>query len=148
MEATTSQHHNLDQWVVAWCNLTRRMRNWQDRLEEALRPRAMAMAELLVLWRTGRSAPPGISQIDLARELNISAAQVCGLVDTLQSRSWLQTVRPREDRRRLYCSLTPLGKATLDQLVEELTPMAEVCLNDVTPDHARSLAVRAGKEAA
>src|SRR5688572_3657965 len=106
------QYGSLDQWVAAWCAVSRCARSWQDQLDNALRPHEIAMGELLVLWRTGRSLPPGISQIDLSRELNISAAQVCGVVDTLQKRTWLQTHRPPEDRRRLYCSLTQLGEAS------------------------------------
>ena len=148
MDAPTHHNGSLDHWVVAWCSLTRRARNWQDQLDHALRPHGVATAELLVLWRTGRTAPPGISQVDLSRQLNISTAQVSGLVDALQTRSWLQTVRPREDRRRLYCSLTPLGEATLQQLVQELTPLADVCLREDQARLSGAVAVIHGKEAA
>jgi len=52
------------------------------------------------------------------------------VVEGLQKRTWLQTHRPAEDRRRLYCSLTELGKTSLRGLIGELAPLAEICLRD------------------
>lgn len=151
MEASGSDltHRRVDHWVFAWCSLVQRSRRWQASLDEALQPHELVAAEFLVLWRTGHAASPGISQVELARELNISPAQVCGVVETLQGRGWLQTVRPREDRRRLYCSLTPTGGAGLNRLIAELSPMADRCLRQDAPDwSAAAVAVPFKEEAA
>jgi DNA-binding MarR family transcriptional regulator len=133
MDAAQNRLCAVDRWVFAWCALTQRARRWQGELDEALKPHGLGAVELLVLWRTGHATSPGITQVQLSRELSVSAAQVCGVVDTLQSRNWLQTVRPREDRRRLHCSLTPLGEAALSQLVADLWPMAQRCLREDAP---------------
>jgi len=135
MDATGSKstRRRFDDWVFAWCSLMQRSRRWQSCLDEALQPQALAAAEFLVLWRTGHAAPPGISQIELARELNVSAAHVCGVVEKLQSRGWLQMVRASEDRRRLCCSLTTVGSGALQQLVVELLPVADRCLREDAP---------------
>jgi DNA-binding MarR family transcriptional regulator len=132
MEAIDSHPvcQRIDRWVFAWCALTQRSRRWHSALDDALRPYQLAACEFLVLWRTGHAAPPGISQVELARELNVSAAQVCGVVEKLQDRQWLQTARPLQDRRRLYCSLTPDGVAELQRLVSDLLPIAERCLGE------------------
>lgn len=123
----------VDHWVFAWCSLLQRSRRWQVSLDEALQPHALVGPEFLVLWRTGHAAPPGISQVELARELNVSAAHVCGVVEKLQERQWLQMVRPVQDRRRLYCSLTKPGSAALQQLIADLLPMANRCLLEDAP---------------
>ena len=131
MEAIDSRlARRLDHWVFACCALMQRSRRWQASLNEALRPNHLQAAEFLVLWRTGHAAQPGITQVELARELSVSAARVCGVVEKLQSRQWLQVTRPVRDRRRLYCSLTSQGATALNQLIVELLPIAERCLRD------------------
>lgn len=126
-------HRRVDHWVFAWCALAQRSRRWQTDLDTALQSHELVAAEFLVLWRTEHAAPPGISQVELARELSISAAQVCGVVETLQERGWLQSMRPPEDRRRLICSLTSLGVTSLEALITELLPMADRCLRESLP---------------
>lgn len=109
----------------------------------------MVAAEFLVLWRTGHAAPPGISQVELARELNVSAAHICGVVEKLQDRLWLQTARPLQDRRRLYCSLTPPGEDALEQMSRDLLPIAAQCLREGWADCSeRSVGQRFQEEAA
>jgi DNA-binding MarR family transcriptional regulator len=134
-----SAYRLVDQWVFAWCSLIQRSRCWQAHLDDALRPHQLVAAEFLVLWRTGHASPPGISQVELARELNVSAAQVCGIVETLRERAWLQVARPPEDRRRLHCSLTPCGVAALERISSELLPMADRCLREAPPTWSESL---------
>jgi len=131
--ATNLASRQLDHWVFAWCSLMQRSRRWQASLDEALQPHALVGGEFLILWRTGHAAPPGISQVELARELNVSAAHVCGVVEKLQQRQWLETARPVQDRRRLYCSLTSKGNSALQQLIAELLPMANRCLLENAP---------------
>jgi DNA-binding MarR family transcriptional regulator len=71
--------------------------------------------------------------VELARELNVSAAHVCGVVEKLQERQWLQMARPVQDRRRLYCSLTSQGSVALQQLITDLLSMANRCLLEDAP---------------
>jgi DNA-binding MarR family transcriptional regulator len=126
----------VDHWVFAWCSLMQRSRRWQASLDEALQPHALVAGEFLILWRTGHAAPPGISQVELARELNVSAAQVCGVVEKLQQRQLLEMARPVQDRRRLYCSLTSHGSIALQRLIADLLPMANRCLLEDAPTWA------------
>jgi DNA-binding MarR family transcriptional regulator len=129
MEAVST----VDRWIFAWCSLTQRARRWQGQLEDSLQPHDLSAVELLVLWRTGHATSPGISQVELSRELSVSTAQVCGVVETLHGRGWLQTTRPPEDRRRLYCQLTPTGELELKRLRHALLPMAQRCLLNDPP---------------
>jgi DNA-binding MarR family transcriptional regulator len=134
MEAAESpSSRRVDHWVFAWCALMQRSRRWQTNLDEALQPHQLVAAEFLVLWRTGHATSPGITQVELARELNVSAAHVCGVVEKLQARRWLKTIRPLKDRRRLCCSLTSQGAAALDRLLVGLLPLANSCLHEDAP---------------
>jgi DNA-binding MarR family transcriptional regulator len=135
MEAIAQEYasRQVDHWVFAWCSLMQRSRRWQASLDAALKPHALVGAEFLIFWRTGHAAPPGISQVELARELNVSAAHVCGVVERLQERRWLQMVRPVQDRRRLYCSLTSQGREALQRLIADFLPIANRCLLEDAP---------------
>ena len=146
--AANSASRQVDHWVFAWCSLMQRSRRWQASLDEALQPHSLVGAEFLVLWRTGHAAPPGISQVELARELNVSAAHVCGLVEKLQQRQWLHMVRPVQDRRRLYCSLTTQGIAALQRLIADLLPMANRCLLEEAPTWSSATRLTTYKEEA
>ncbi len=120
----------LDRWISAWCALAQRTRRWQATLDDRLRMRELNTTELTVLWRIGRALSPGIPQVELARELSISPAQVCGVVESLQTRQFVALARASQDRRRLFCSLTPQGRQLLAALEEELSPAAEAMLSE------------------
>lgn len=120
----------VDHWIQVLCALNRDLRHWQAALDTALRPRQLAGIDFLVLWITRQAPPPGASQVDIARNLAVSAAQVCSVVESLQHRGWLQTLRSPTDRRRHCCSLTASGEALLGRLLHELVPVARQCLLD------------------
>jgi DNA-binding MarR family transcriptional regulator len=134
-DAVPAAAQRTDHWIQVLCALNRQVRHWQAALDQALQSSAAASqplesVELLVLWIARQSAAPGISQVDIARNLAVSAAQVCAVVESLQQQGWLQTLRRPDDRRRHCCSLTPAGEALLTQLLEQLGPTAEQCLAD------------------
>jgi len=79
-----------------------------------------------LLWRLGQteeaaeSTSPGVSQTDLARDLQISTAQTSGLVESLRQRGLLEGHRPKSDRRRQVWRLSPAGAALLASLIPQL----------------------------
>jgi DNA-binding MarR family transcriptional regulator len=133
MDAATTANGSVDCWMFAWCALTQRSRRWQAELDELLRPRSLTSPDLLVLWRVGNEPLPGIAQVDLAREIGFSPAQVCGVVEKLVDRAWLRAARMEGDRRRLYCSLTAEGSEQLRQIFHCLQPLAEQWLHEPPP---------------
>lgn len=137
MEApsTATSAERVDHWIQVLCALSRDVRHWQAALDAALRPQQLGSMDFLVLWVTGHAPPPGASQVDIARNLAVSAAQVCSVVETLQLRGWLQTLRSPRDRRRHCCSLTVTGETLLGQLLRELGPTAEQCLREEASLH-------------
>jgi DNA-binding MarR family transcriptional regulator len=90
---------------------------WRDFLrtvaEGEIRP---GMFSAIVLVR----ANPGISQIELAKELGIDKASMVGLIDRLEDAGWIQRKRSREDRRRHGLTVTTSGQSMYRELKREM----------------------------
>jgi DNA-binding MarR family transcriptional regulator len=132
MDAPPHAPPRVQHWIELHCALSRQQRQWQAALDEALRPQELAGVDFLTLWIIDQAPPPGLSQVDIARHLAVSTTQVCGLVDSLQQRGWLHTVRRTDDRRRHACCLSESGVLLLQQLLPLLDAAAQRCLADHT----------------
>lgn len=90
---------------------------WRDFLhtvaEGEIRP---GMFSAIVLVR----ANPGISQVELAKELGIDKATMVGLTDRLEDAGWILRKRSREDRRRHGLTVTPEGQKIYRELRREM----------------------------
>lgn len=90
---------------------------WRDFLhtvaEGEIRP---GMFSAIVLIR----ANPGISQIELAKELGIDKATMVGLTDRLEDAGWVVRKRSSEDRRRHGLTVTPAGQKIYRELKREM----------------------------
>ncbi len=90
---------------------------WRDFLhtvaEGEIRP---GMFSAIVLVR----ANPGISQIELAKELGIDKATMVGLTDRLEDAGWVVRKRSREDRRRHGLTVTASGQKIYRALKREM----------------------------
>lgn len=90
---------------------------WRDFVhtvaEGEIRP---GMFSAIVLVR----ANPGISQIELAKELGIDKASMVGLIDRLEEAGWIVRKRSSEDRRRHGLTVTPAGQAVYRELKREM----------------------------
>lgn len=90
---------------------------WRDFVhtvaEGEIRP---GMFSAIVLVR----ANPGISQIELAKELGIDKASMVGLIDRLEGAGWIVRKRSLEDRRRHGLTVTPAGQSVYRELKREM----------------------------
>ena len=80
--------------------------------------RAMAHLDLTqkqtgVLWLIGANG--GVSQIMLAKELDMDRASMMAIIDKLEDRGLITRERSRHDGRRQELFLTPKGRKTLGQ---------------------------------
>ena len=115
-----------DAWLGAWLTAIGHTRRWQARLETLLEPHGIGVNELLVL-RLLREAPEaGLTQVELVRRLSISPALMSGLMEALQARAWICSVRSAQDRRRVLCSLSPLGRTHYEAVLRDLAQLADV----------------------
>lgn len=66
------------------------------------------------------AANPGLSQIELAREIGLDKSLTVQMVDELERRGWAERRRSIVDRRRHDLFVTPDGEAVLDDLFAQL----------------------------
>jgi len=69
--------------------------------------------QLLCLDALGKREP--IITKELARTVNLSESTVIGIVDRLEIKQYVSRERSREDRRKVYISLTDAGRGILNE---------------------------------
>jgi DNA-binding MarR family transcriptional regulator len=99
---------------------------------EDLAPVDVTQKQVTVLWLI--DANPGVSQIRLARTLNMDRATMMAIVDKLDDRKLLERKRSKIDRRRQRLFLTEEGKALL------------VKAKALIAEHERKLKARIGED--
>lgn len=62
------------------------------------------------------NANPGLSQIEIANELQIDPATMTAILDRLEARGFVQRKRSKTDRRRQLLYTTPRGQKTLKSM--------------------------------
>jgi len=72
-----------------------------------------------VLWLIGANG--GVSQISLAKKLDMDRASMMAIIDRLQARDLIVRARSRHDGRRQELYLTPKGRRVLSQAKAALT---------------------------
>jgi DNA-binding MarR family transcriptional regulator len=93
--------------------------------------------ELTVLWVVDLN--PGIRQGVVARLLSIKPAHMTKLVQRLIDGGKIERTIPREDRRSVRLSLTPLGKAYLDRHRDTYRSVHTTANTGLTPDEFATL---------
>lgn len=76
----------------------------------------------------------GPTQIELARKVGISPAQVSVLVEQLRVAGWIETIRSTSDRRRQCCRTTASGELRLHALTQCVLPVLELWQSTFSAD--------------
>lgn len=79
------------------------------------------------------SANPGISQVDLSREVAMDKSVAVSIVDELEASGWALRKRSESDRRRHALFITPAGQAHLDELFALVERAENAVLHQLTP---------------
>jgi len=59
---------------------------------------------------------PGLTQQDLAKRLQVTKGNICGLIDRLEKLKWVERRPDAEDRRANRLHLTPAGQAVVQRM--------------------------------
>jgi DNA-binding MarR family transcriptional regulator len=94
----------------------------REDLRRQLAPWQLSDQDLLILEACDAAPSPGLGQRELADRLQVSPAQMSGLVEQLRHRGLLEGQRPEEDRRRQLWRVAAEGQATLAAILDALTP--------------------------
>lgn len=78
------------------------------------------------------SANPGISQVDLSREVGLDKSVTVSIVDELERLGWALRERSRVDRRRHALSITTEGERELGELFAVLERTEDAVLHQLS----------------
>lgn len=77
-------------------------------------------------------ANPGISQIDVARQIGQDTSAAGLLVEELETRGWIRRERLRQNRRRYSIRITDSGRKLLDELLVHLAEVENKLLTTLS----------------
>jgi DNA-binding MarR family transcriptional regulator len=90
----------------------------RSRVEHSLADRASSCHCWLALKLLDEKAVRNVS--DLARYLGVTTGGVTRIVDTLETKGWIERDRSAHDRREVLLNLTPLGRDEMRELMRGL----------------------------
>ena len=85
------------------------------------------------------SANPGLSQMELAKEVALDKSSVAVLIDDLETHGLAKRMRSRMDRRRYSLFTTEAGEAVLGDLFRSLERIERELMNALAPDEVAGL---------
>jgi MarR family transcriptional regulator, organic hydroperoxide resistance regulator len=93
--------------------------------------------QLWALWELGRKAP--LSLKDLAANMHLSPSTVVGVIDRLIAKDLVVREADKADRRRVCLSLSPHGRALIDQAPNPAQDQLIEGLNALSPTQLKTL---------
>lgn len=76
---------------------------------------------------------------ELAQKVNLSESTVIGIVDRLEAKQYLVRERSKEDRRKVYLSLTDAGRGILDSTPSLLQDKLSLALSELENDRLETI---------
>jgi DNA-binding MarR family transcriptional regulator len=108
---------------------------WMARFKTADTPVTPVQAGMLVVL----DANPGLTQIGLARMMNVEGATLMQSIDRLEHHGYLRRIRRPTDRRSYQLQLTARGDAALAAIKAFLPERDDDLLADLTPEEVEQL---------
>lgn len=81
----------------------------------------------------------GLSQAELARRLNVTAATVAVSVARLEKLGYVRRERNEQNHRAYVLTLSDKGRAETQKLLDKLAEVREMALSDFSSDEIKSL---------
>jgi DNA-binding MarR family transcriptional regulator len=113
-----------------------RVRRRQSAIVE---PKGITLQQYNVLRILRGAGPDGLPTLEIAERMIEEAPGITRLLDRLEKKKWIVRRRRKEDRRRVFCYLTPSGNALLSSLDAPVAAGAEAALALLSPDEVRTL---------
>lgn len=112
-------------------------RHMRKRLEAAATNHQITATQFQVLRRLWRG--DGLSAQWLAREADVDAATMSGVLDRLEDKGLVRREKDPADRRAVRVLLTETGSAMAPQLMETVRTINEEALQGLTPRDQKEL---------
>src|SRR5262245_4412736 len=112
------------------------------RAENMLAPHDVTLQQFNVLRILRGARPEGLCTLTIAERMIEETPGITRLIDRLERKGLVRRVRSEEDRRQVWCSITPAGErllARLDEPVEQLDRAAVARLSAADQDQLTAL---------
>ena len=112
--------------VQAWAELRLVHALVTSAVARALEAEGVGPAEAFALYRLASGPAGGMRMGELADRLAMVQSAITRVIDRLEERGWVVREQPRDNRRTVYASLTPLGQSVF----ERIRPLLEATVNE------------------
>jgi DNA-binding MarR family transcriptional regulator len=129
--------------IDAWVRLAEAYHRIARRLEQALVPHGLSLAQFEVLARLHFDG--AMNQNDLARQLLVTKGNVCGLIDRLETAGLVERRADPTDRRANRLVLTAAGTGLLAASLPDHLAIIQERLNTLSAPEQRTLEKLAGR---
>ena len=109
------------------------------RLERVLAPHGLSMAQYNVLRILRGAGTTGLCRNDIGQRLVTRMPDVSRLLDRMEAAGLVSRVRGTDDRRFVNTTLTPKGRALVDELDETTAHAQKEQLGHMSKEQLRSL---------
>ena len=123
-------HNSQDEPEATWGGLLRGLSNCGRLAQRALAAELdseLSPSQAALLWTCREMELQDANQLELARRIGMSPAQVSGLVEELRRRELITSERSPRDRRRQTWKLTDAGQQKVRSLDEQLEAWSVAC---------------------
>lgn len=108
-------------------------------LSRVVEPHGITLQQYNVLRILRGAGEEGLPTLDIAERMIEQTPGITRLLDRLVTKSLVRRERSAEDRRQVYCWITPKGSALLERLDPEVDQADVNALGDISRAAARSL---------
>jgi len=117
----------------------------QQWIDERLAPEGSSLTTWIVLWNTAATAPPGLSQRELADTMSIGGPALVRHIDRLEAQGLVRRTRDAHDRRITRITLTREGHVHLDRLKGIMDESDALIRDQLSDAEVRSMRRALGK---
>jgi DNA-binding MarR family transcriptional regulator len=107
--------------------------------DQRVKPLGITRSQWWVLANLSRHQGEDMMQIELARLLDVGKVTLGGLIDRLEENGFVIRTPDKIDRRSKRVSVSPKGKALVDQMERIAKVMNEQIMRGISPEKHREL---------
>ena len=113
--------------------------------EALLAPHHVTLQQFNVLRILRGARPDGLCTLTIAQRMIEQAPGITRLIDRLEQKGLVRRVRSEEDRRQVWCRITPAGERLLAQLDDPVEQFDRAAVRRLSPADQEQLTTLLGR---
>ena len=113
--------------------------------EALFAPYDLTMQQFNVLRILRGARPDGLCTLTIAQRMIEQTPGITRLIDRLEQKGLVRRVRSEEDRRQVWCRITPAGERLLAQLDDPVEQFDRAAVRRLTPADQEQLSALLGR---